>query len=154
VIIQTYDVIRALRDAGVAVAGGFHSPMETECLEFLLRGQQQVVLCAAIGLANFPMTAELAQSVKAGRLCILSSFGAEVIHATSAEGMRRNEVVSAMADALLVPHAIRGGRAEACVTNTLKRGQRVLTFADPANEHLVRIGAIPATPSQLAALYG
>ena len=40
VIVQTYDLARALRDAGVSVIGGFHSPMEKECLDFLLRGKQ------------------------------------------------------------------------------------------------------------------
>ena len=32
VIMKTFDAIRELRDAGVVVAGGFHSPMEKECL--------------------------------------------------------------------------------------------------------------------------
>jgi hypothetical protein len=44
VIVQTYDLARALRDAGVPVIGGFHSPMEKECLDFLLRGKQPVVV--------------------------------------------------------------------------------------------------------------
>jgi hypothetical protein len=38
VVIKTFDAIRELRDAGIVAAGGFHSPMEKECLEFLLRG--------------------------------------------------------------------------------------------------------------------
>ena len=46
-ILQTYDLARALRDAGIAVIGGFHSPMEKECLELLLRGRQPVVICPA-----------------------------------------------------------------------------------------------------------
>ncbi len=31
IILQTYDLARALRDAGVTVISGFHSPMEKEC---------------------------------------------------------------------------------------------------------------------------
>ena len=42
VILRTYDLARALRDAGVPVIGGFHSPMEKECLDLLLRGRQPV----------------------------------------------------------------------------------------------------------------
>ncbi len=42
VVIKTFDAIRQLRDAGVIVAGGFHSPMEQDCLDFLLRGDQAV----------------------------------------------------------------------------------------------------------------
>src|SRR5687767_12728345 len=47
IVLQTYDAIRALRDAGVVVTGGFHSPMERDCLEFLLRGTQPVIWCLA-----------------------------------------------------------------------------------------------------------
>ena len=41
-ILRTYDLARLLRDGGVTVIGGFHSPME-ECLAILLRGTQQVI---------------------------------------------------------------------------------------------------------------
>src|SRR5881296_2719390 len=46
-ILQTYDLARALRDTGVTVIGGFHSPMEKECLALLLRGRQPVIICPA-----------------------------------------------------------------------------------------------------------
>ena len=32
------DLARALRDAGVVVVSGFHSPLERDCFEFLIRG--------------------------------------------------------------------------------------------------------------------
>ena len=44
-ILKTYDLARAIRDAGVAVIGGFRTPMERECLRLLLRGEQPVVVC-------------------------------------------------------------------------------------------------------------
>lgn len=152
VIIQTYDAIRALRDARVVVAGGFHSPMELECLDFLLRGSQSVVLCAATGLPHLGLTAELARALAGGRLSVLSPFSVDVVRATSTEAVRRNEIVSAIADAVFVPHATPGGRAELCATNAIARGQRVLTFADPANEPLVQTGALPVTIARLVHL--
>jgi len=41
IVIKTLDAARALRDAGVAVIGGFHSPMEQEFLDILLRGMKR-----------------------------------------------------------------------------------------------------------------
>ena len=38
VILRTYDLTRTIRDAGILAIGGFHSPMEKECLTLLLRG--------------------------------------------------------------------------------------------------------------------
>jgi len=46
-ILDTYDVARSMRDAGIAIVSGFHSPMERECLEFLLHGDQPVAVCPA-----------------------------------------------------------------------------------------------------------
>ncbi len=46
-ILKTYDLARSMRDAGVAVIGGFQIPMERECLRLLLRGTQPVVICPA-----------------------------------------------------------------------------------------------------------
>ena len=40
VILGVYDLARILRDAGIPIVSGFHSPMEKECLDLLLRGDQ------------------------------------------------------------------------------------------------------------------
>ena len=37
-ILKTYDLTRAMRDAGIPVIGGFQTSMELECLRLLLRG--------------------------------------------------------------------------------------------------------------------
>jgi len=47
IILKTFDLAQHLRDQGVTVIGGFHSPMEQECLRILLRGKQPVVWCPA-----------------------------------------------------------------------------------------------------------
>jgi hypothetical protein len=47
VILRTYDVIRNIRDVGIPMIGGFHSLMEKQCLTFLLRGTQPVIVCPA-----------------------------------------------------------------------------------------------------------
>ena len=51
-ILKTYDLARAMRDAGVPVIGGFHTPMDRECLRLLMRGTQPVVVCPARGIDN------------------------------------------------------------------------------------------------------
>jgi hypothetical protein len=48
-ILAAYNLVVALRAAGVTVIGGFHAPMERECLR-LLRGRQPVIVCPARGV--------------------------------------------------------------------------------------------------------
>lgn len=143
VIIKTYDAIRELRDAGVVVAGGFHSPMERECLDFLLRGTQPVILCPARALESFSLDQKHEEAVHRGRLLVISIFGAEATSGTSTLALRRNEFVAALARAVFVPHAAPGGKAEVTATRAISRGQEVLTFDDDENIRLIELGAKP-----------
>lgn len=49
-ILKTYDLAQQLREAEVSVIGGFHSPMERECLTILLRGNQRLRMEIEYGL--------------------------------------------------------------------------------------------------------
>ena len=51
-ILQAYDAAQALRDAAVPLIGGFHTPIEKDCLEILLRGMQPVVMYPARGIGR------------------------------------------------------------------------------------------------------
>ncbi|HEY5910764.1 MAG TPA: hypothetical protein VJA21_09200 [Verrucomicrobiae bacterium] len=57
-ILRAYDYAKKLRDDGVTVIGGFHSPVEKECLRILLRGTQPVIICPARSLANMRVPVE------------------------------------------------------------------------------------------------
>lgn len=59
------------------------------------------------------------------------------------QAVLRNEVVAALADAVLVPHAAPGGKTEGTTRNVLARGQRLFTVTDENNAHLIDAGAEP-----------
>jgi len=141
VVIQTFDAIRELRDAGVILAGGFHSPMEKECLEFLLRGSQPVMVCPAVGLGRFRIPKPWRTAIESGRLLLLSQCGDDVRRTTKAQAEGRNELVAAMAAAVLIPHASEGGKTEAIARSVADRGQPLFTFPGDENSNLTRIGA-------------
>ena len=141
VVIRTFDTIRKVRDAGLVVAGGFHSPMERECLHFLLRGVKPVVLCPACGMDSFELGSEERRAVDAGRLSVLSIFDERFTKATPELASQRNDFVAALSGAVFVPHAVPGGKAEAAARRALARGQVVVTFDDAENRHLTDYGA-------------
>ncbi|MBW2737490.1 MAG: hypothetical protein JRE64_01305, partial [Deltaproteobacteria bacterium] len=67
-IVKTYDIAQILRDAGMTVISGFHSPMERECLTILLRGAQPVIICPARSINNMRINREYKKPLKDGRL--------------------------------------------------------------------------------------
>lgn len=141
VILATYDLAVDLRQAGIAVIGGFHSPMEREALHLLLRGRQPVVLCPARGLEGMRIQPGHRQPLAEGRLLLLSPLAANVRRATVESATLRNRVVAALAEALLVVHAQPDGKTEALAREVLAWGKRVYTLDLPANRHLLAAGA-------------
>ncbi|MBI2478502.1 MAG: DNA-processing protein DprA [Planctomycetia bacterium] len=143
VVIVTFDAIRELRDAGIVVVGGFHSPMEQECLEFLLRGDQPVIVSPAKGLSRPRLSAPQRQAIRDGRLLLLSMFGENVKRTTKVQAQQRNEFIAALAFAILIPHASPGGNAEIIAQQALQRQQPLFTIDDDENADLIQLGAHP-----------
>ena len=141
IIIRTLDLTRTLRDAEVPVIGGFHSPMEHECLDILLRGEQPVVRCVAQGMSSLNFETQTQAAIDQGRLLIVSPFDDTVEFATAVEAMQRNDIVAALATDLWVPHASPNGKAWSTVRAALERQQRVFTFDDESNRGLLEAGA-------------
>jgi predicted Rossmann fold nucleotide-binding protein DprA/Smf involved in DNA uptake len=141
IVIKTFDVIRRLRDEMVVMIGGFHSPMERECLDLLLRGSQPVILCPARSLHNLRMGKAARKALADGRLLALSVFGDEVRRTTSPQAVLRNDVVAALSEAILVPHASKNGKTWATVGRAFGSGQKVFTFENETNSDLIRFGA-------------
>src|SRR4030043_2044423 len=138
VIVQTYDLARALRDAGVPVIGGFHPPMEKECLDFLLRGKQPVVVCPARGIINIRMPKAWRKACAEGRLLILSPFAPKHKRISAMLAEKRNKFVSFLADQFFVPYATPGSKTEQLCLNLLSTGKQVYTFESEKESIIVR----------------
>lgn len=143
VVIKTFDASRESRDAGIVLAGGFHSPMERECLDFLLRGEQPVVVCPPKGLARPRLARVWRAAIDGGRLLLLSPFGDAVTRTTAARAQARNEFIAALSHAVLIPHAAPGRKADAVARQILDQSQPLFTFEDEENEELRNLGAQP-----------
>ena len=111
-ILTAYDQAAHWRDTGRCVIGGFHSPVEKECLRILLRGPQPIIICPARSLENLRLPSDWKASMAAGRLLILSCFPASQRRATAELAARRNELVAAFADEVWFAHIAPGGQME------------------------------------------
>jgi predicted Rossmann fold nucleotide-binding protein DprA/Smf involved in DNA uptake len=114
-ILGAYDAARKLRDEGVTVISGFHSPVEKECLRILLRGKQPIIICLARSLGRLRLPTEWRQALASGRLLLLSRFE-KSRRADKNTARRRNELVAALSDEVLIIHAEPGGSIEHITT--------------------------------------
>ena len=111
-ILGAYDTARRLRDEGVTVISGFHSPLEKDCLGILLRGKQPIIICLARAMEKIRFPSGWRAALTAGRLLILSPFEKYPPRPTTESARYRNELVAALADEVLIIHATPGGGIE------------------------------------------
>lgn len=142
-IIRLYDVIRELRDAGVPMIGGFHSPMEKECLNLLLRGRQPIVVCPARSIGAMRVPNAWRPAIGRGQLLIVSAFDARRPRVTATLAMERNRLVYALSSGILAGHVEVGGLVERLLQEAATSGRTVYgTTAEPS----LRIGNVVLTP--------
>lgn len=111
-ILRSYDQAARWRDAGQCVIGGFHSPVEKECLRILLRGKQPIIICMARALEKIRQPSDWQRALEADRLLILSPFKKRPRRPTVQSARQRNELVAALSDEVLIIHATPGGQIE------------------------------------------
>lgn len=142
-IIKTYDLAKKWRDDGVTIIGGFHSPMEQECLTILLRGKQSVIVCPARSIENMRLKADYKTPLAEGRLLFLSPFPGKEKRMTADLALARNRFVAALADEIFVAHAAEGGKIEAFCCELASRGKSLATLESDVNTNLIALGARP-----------
>ncbi|RJR34119.1 MAG: hypothetical protein C4576_26955 [Desulfobacteraceae bacterium] len=149
-ILRAYDLARALRDAGVPVVAGFHTPIEKDCLDLLLRGRQPVVICPARDIKKMRLGKDLKTSVEDGRVLILSPFEGMGRRPTAQASERRNQFVGILAAAAFVAYAEPGGKTEAFCKGFSIAGKPLYTFETSYNKSILDIGARPVDTDLLA----
>jgi len=150
-ILQTYDLACALRDAGMTVISGFHSPMEKECLRLLLRGKQPVIVCPAHCLPK-RLPAEWKQPLADGRMLLLSPFNERQARITAEQAPFRNRFVAALANEVFIGYAAPDSKTAAFTREIGSWGKSLFTLDAPENAGLLALGAKPLRPHDLGPL--
>jgi predicted Rossmann fold nucleotide-binding protein DprA/Smf involved in DNA uptake len=140
-IVESYLVARALASSDAVVAGGFHSPLEREVLEYLLRGSCRVVLCPARSLQRMRLPRPWQAPLEAGRMLLLSPFPATVRRPGVRVAERRNRVVAALSGPIIFLHATPGGRVARLAQEAAGWAARLHCLEHPWNEDLRVLGA-------------
>ena len=148
-IVQTYDLAHKLRRAGVTVIGGFHSPMERQCLAILLRSPHPVIVCPARSLPK-RVPPEFRQPLEEGRLLLLSPFADAVNRADEETARQRNRFVAALADQIFAAYAAPNSNTEFFCREIIAWSKPLYTLAGDANENLLALGAKPIDPNDLS----
>jgi len=142
-ILPAFDQISALRDAGHIVVSGFHSEMERECLNILLRGSQPIIICPARAIENMRFPSNWQTALSGNRLLILSPFDKSQKRVTAKLADQRNNLVAALSDKLFIIHAESGTGTFNLAVESMRAGKRIFAIKNEENKNLINAGAVP-----------
>jgi len=145
IVLQTYDHFQHLKMNRQTFIGGFHSPMERECLRIILSGRSPVIICPARSIDRMRIRTDWRPFVVTGRLSIVSGFSGKQRRSSVRLAEERNRIVAILADEVLIPYAAPGGKTERLAREILEWKKTVRTFPTSENESLLRRGALHVT---------
>ncbi len=140
-ILPALDELATLGRAGVTIIGGFQTPLEKAILRGLVRRGDPAVVCLPTTLVGRRFPPAWGTAIEAGRLLVVSAV--EQSRPTSSAAVVRNQLITRLADTLVVVHATTGGRVYRTVADAAERGGRVYCFRHPRNADLELIRARP-----------
>ena len=141
IILKAHELAQQFRELGVPTIGGYHSPVEKECLRVLLRGSQPIILCPARSIENIRLSSAWKGALAEGRLLILSIFDSKHRRSTAALASQRNAFVATLADKICIAHASEGSKTLQFAQQISEWGKPLFTFDTPANRPLFQCGA-------------
>ena len=136
VILAAHDQAARWRDEGRCIIGGFHSPVEKDCLRILLRGRQPIIICSARGLERMRVPGELKGAMKEGRLLLLSPFTSSDRRITKELAGQRNRFVAALADEIVFVYVAPGGRLDQLRESVAAWGVTLRCLAEDSDKSL------------------
>ncbi len=101
-ILQTYDWAIKQRDENVCVVSGFHSKIEKDVFEILIKGTQPIILVLARGMMK-RFDKKIKKLLEENRILILSPFDEKVARPTYKTAQIRNETIAKISDKFYIP---------------------------------------------------
>lgn len=107
-VLRSYDWALAQAKAGNCVIGGFHSRIEKDVLNFLIKGDQPLIIVLARGFYK-RWQPEIKARLGKGNLLIISPFDDSVTAVTPQTCLIRNKLIIELADRIVIGYASPGG---------------------------------------------
>ena len=111
IILKSLDWAKSKKDKGECVISCFHSRIEKDVFDILIKGTQPLILVLARGMKKrWPK--EIKNAVEQERLLIVSPFDKTVTHITQETANKRNEIMVDIADEIFLAYATKDGNLD------------------------------------------
>ena len=108
IILKTYDWAIEQREKGNCVVSGFHSKIEKDVFDILMKGTQPIILVLARSMFK-KIKPDLAKLVEQNRLLIMTKFDKKVVRPTNETALKRNEIIAELCDKIFIAYTTPEG---------------------------------------------
>ena len=127
IIIKTQELAFQWREKGLVVAGGFHSPVEKEVLNVLIKGNQPIVICPARSLQKMRIPKLWRFGINENRMLIITSIHGSNKRPTIELCNQRNEFLLKLSEKAYIPYVDPSGKIVE-LYNELKEKDQLISF--------------------------
>ena len=111
IVIKSLDWAVEKKNTGQCVISGFHSRIEKDVFNILLKGTQPIILVLARGMkTHWPL--EIKNAVKQDRLLVVSPFEQSSTRTTQETANIRNKYMLQIADEIYIPYYTPNGNLD------------------------------------------
>jgi len=140
IILKTHDLMKQIREKGITVISGFHSAVERECLNILLKGREPVIICPARSIDKMRIKTEYKKPLEDRRLLIVSPFTGKEKRISSERANERNRFAGAIATSIFIPYAEPNSNTEKLCRELLTWNKPVFTIQTGSAANLISLG--------------
>jgi len=142
-VLKGFDAAKQIRDQGITVISGFHSSMERDIFEILLRGSQPIIHCLAKAIETYRIPKKLLPRVESGQLTFIApDFPIAEKRITKNTSGMCNKLVMDICDQVLIIHAHEGRNLERACLRCLPDQKKIYALPSVRNEHLFEKGVL------------
>ena len=117
IVLKSLDWAKSKKDKEECVISCFHSRLEKDVFDILLKGTQPIIMVLARGMKKrWPK--EIKKAVEQGRLLIVSPFDKKVTYVTQETANKRNKIMVDIADELFLAYATPNGNLDELLKET------------------------------------
>jgi len=116
IIVKSYDWAIEQRKNGNCVISCFHSRIEKDVLQILLKGKQPIIMALARGMKK-RWEPEIRTAMEQNRLLIISPFDESVTRTTAEQAAIRNRLMLDLAEDIRIAYTGKGGSLEALLSH-------------------------------------
>ena len=111
IILKSLDWAKSKKDKGECVISCFHSRIEKDVFDILIKGTQPLILVLARGMKKrWPK--EIKKAMEQKRLLVISPFDETITHITQETANKRNEIMVDIADEVFLAYATKDGNLD------------------------------------------